>query len=41
MFELSRRRRTLDVWPAYVDALSSLLRIIIFVILFFMLGHAR
>ena len=39
MFELSRRRRTLDVWPAYVDALSSLLQIIIFVILFFMLGH--
>ena len=39
MFELSRRRRTLDIWPGYVDAMSSLLLVVIFVILFFTLGH--
>ncbi len=41
---LSRRRRSsgngLDAWPGYVDALSTLLLVIIFVLLVFVLGQA-
>jgi chemotaxis protein MotB len=39
MFEVSRRRRALDIWPGYVDAISSLLLVVIFVVLVFTLGH--
>jgi chemotaxis protein MotB len=39
MLDLTRRRRTLDIWPGYVDALSSLLLVVIFVVLVFTLGH--
>lgn len=34
-----RRRTTVDVWPGWVDALSTLLIIIIFVLLVFVLGQ--
>ena len=41
---LSRRRRSvgngLDAWPGYVDALSTLLLVIVFVLLVFVLGQA-
>ncbi len=41
---LSRRRRSggngLDAWPGYVDALSTLLLVVIFVLLVFVLGQA-
>src|SRR5579875_1847347 len=40
---LSARRRGsngLDAWPGYVDALSTLLMVIIFVLLVFVLGQA-
>jgi chemotaxis protein MotB len=41
---LSRRRRQggngLDAWPGYVDALSTLLLVVIFVLLVFVLGQA-
>lgn len=45
MASIGRRRRHLDIWPGFVDALSSLLLVIIFVLLVFMLaqfymGHA-
>jgi chemotaxis protein MotB len=39
MLDVTRRRRPLDIWPAYVDALSSLLLVVIFVVLVFTLGH--
>lgn len=34
-----RRRATVDIWPGWVDALSTLLIIIIFVLLVFVLGQ--
>ncbi|TAK99614.1 MAG: peptidoglycan -binding protein [Rhodospirillaceae bacterium] len=34
-----RARRTVDIWPGWVDALSTLLIIIIFVLLVFVLGQ--
>ena len=34
-----RARRTVDIWPGWVDALSNLLIIIIFVLLIFVLGQ--
>ena len=34
-----RARRTVDIWPGWVDALSTLLIIIIFVLLIFVLGQ--
>jgi chemotaxis protein MotB len=34
-----RARRTVDVWPGWVDALSTLLIIIIFVLLVFVIGQ--
>jgi chemotaxis protein MotB len=34
-----RLRRTVDIWPGWVDALSTLLIIIIFVLLVFLLGQ--
>ncbi|GAN55383.1 peptidoglycan -binding protein [Tanticharoenia sakaeratensis] len=39
---MARRRRTfhLDVWPGYVDALSTLLMVVTFVLLVFVLGQA-
>jgi chemotaxis protein MotB len=39
VFEVSRRRRGLDIWPGYVDAISSLLLVVVFVVLVFTLGH--
>ena len=35
MAALSRRRRGLDFWPGFVDALAALLMVMIFVILIF------
>src|SRR4051812_45972060 len=34
-----RQRRVVDIWPGWVDALSTLLVIIIFVLLVFVLGQ--
>ena len=34
-----RKRRTVDVWPGYVDALSALLMLVIFVLLIFAFGQ--
>lgn len=34
-----RSRRTLDIWPGFVDALATLLMVIIFVVLVFVLGQ--
>lgn len=40
MSTLSRRtRRTTDIWPGFVDALSTLLIIIIFILMVFVLGQ--
>lgn len=36
---LSRRRRTLDFWPGFVDALAALLMVMVFVILLFVIGQ--
>jgi chemotaxis protein MotB len=36
---LARRRRTLDIWPGFVDALSSLILVMIFVLLIFAIGQ--
>lgn len=33
------RRRSVDIWPGFVDALSTLLMVIIFVLMVFMLGQ--
>jgi len=39
MNSLARRRRALDIWPGFVDALSSLLLVMIFVLLLFVIGQ--
>lgn len=39
MASLSRRRRPLDFWPGFVDALASLLMVMVFVILIFVIGQ--
>lgn len=36
---LSARRRPLDIWPGFVDALAALLMVVIFVLLLFTLGQ--
>jgi chemotaxis protein MotB len=36
---LARRRRTLDIWPGFVDALSSLILVMVFVLLIFAIGQ--
>ncbi len=35
----SRRRHGLNIWPGFVDALASLLMVVIFVLMIFTLGH--
>ncbi|MDD2770322.1 MAG: peptidoglycan -binding protein [Methylococcus sp.] len=35
----ARRRRTLDIWPGFVDALSSLILVMVFVLLLFAIGQ--
>ena len=35
----SRRRRTIDFWPGFVDALSSLLMVLVFLLLVFTIGQ--
>jgi chemotaxis protein MotB len=35
----SRRRRSVDFWPGFVDALSSLLMVLVFVLLIFTIGQ--
>lgn len=39
MFTVSRRRRTLDIWPGFVDALAALVMVVIFVLLLFTMGQ--
>ncbi|MEP6485407.1 MAG: peptidoglycan -binding protein [Rudaea sp.] len=39
MNSLGRRRRTLDIWPGFVDALSSLILVMVFVLLLFAVGQ--
>jgi len=39
MAVLFRRRRTLDFWPGFVDALAALLMVMVFVILIFVIGQ--
>ncbi len=39
MNSLARRRRTLDIWPGFVDALSSLILVMVFVLLLFAIGQ--
>ena len=39
MATLSRRRRVLDFWPGFVDAISALLMVMVFVILIFVIGQ--
>ncbi|MCO6411675.1 MAG: OmpA family protein [Thiogranum sp.] len=39
MLIASRRRRALDIWPGFVDALAALLMVVIFVLLLFSLGQ--
>ncbi len=39
MATLSRRRRGVDYWPGFVDALASLLMVMVFVILIFVIGQ--
>lgn len=39
MFTVSRRRRTLDIWPGFVDALAALVMVVVFVLLLFTLGQ--
>jgi len=36
---LARRRRTLDIWPGFVDALSSLILVMVFVLCLFAVGQ--
>lgn len=39
MLLVGRRRRTVDIWPGFVDALSALLMVVIFVLLLFSVGQ--
>jgi chemotaxis protein MotB len=39
MNSLARRRRSLDIWPGFVDALTSLILVMIFVLLLFAIGQ--
>jgi len=39
MLVASRRRRSLDIWPGFVDALAALLMVVMFVLLLFSLGQ--
>ncbi len=39
MHSLVRRRRALDIWPGFVDALSSLILVMVFVLLLFAIGQ--
>ena len=39
MRSLARRRRALDIWPGFVDALSSLILVMVFVLLLFAIGQ--
>lgn len=39
MNSLARRRRGLDIWPGFVDALTSLILVMIFVLLLFAIGQ--
>ena len=39
MNNLARRRRALDIWPGFVDALSSLILVMVFVLLIFAIGQ--
>ncbi|MFC1772997.1 peptidoglycan -binding protein [Pseudomonadota bacterium] len=39
MMLTNRRRRALDIWPGFVDALAALLMVVIFVLLLFSLGQ--
>jgi chemotaxis protein MotB len=40
MNSIARRRRSLDIWPGFVDALSSLILVMVFVLLLFAVGQA-
>src|SRR5262249_23634814 len=39
MNSLARRRRSVDIWPGFVDALSSLILVMVFVLLLFAIGQ--
>jgi chemotaxis protein MotB len=39
MFQLTRRTRTIDIWPGFVDALASVLIVFIFMLLVFVLAQ--
>jgi chemotaxis protein MotB len=39
MLQVGRRRRAVDIWPGFVDALSALLMVVIFVLLMFSVGQ--
>lgn len=39
MSSFSRRRRAFDIWPGFVDALTSLIMVMIFVLLIFAIGQ--
>ena len=39
MFQLTRRSRTIDIWPGFVDALASVLIVFIFMLLVFVLAQ--
>lgn len=39
MLLVSRRRRAVDIWPGFVDALAALLMVVIFVLLLFSVGQ--
>lgn len=40
MASRARNRRTIDIWPGYVDALAALLMVLIFVLLVFVVAQA-
>ena len=39
MLSVARRRRSVDIWPGFVDALAALLMVVIFVLLLFSVGQ--
>jgi chemotaxis protein MotB len=39
VFQLTRRTRTIDIWPGFVDALASVLLVFIFMLLLFVLAQ--